>query len=180
MKKLAALTAAIGLALAAPTMAAAAIVTEPFLIIPNQWFSTHPGQGPYGMGSNPYIKGAVVVDDTKTGAEALIDLDLVTGTRTWTMADVDMTKSFVSFNATTGRIIGFGIWFLEPNNIISTGAQFREGDVIIVTNSGVWVGNSYDVAMGVPEPSTWAMLIAGFGLSGMALRARRERLAPAI
>jgi hypothetical protein len=30
-----------------------------------------------------------------------------------------------------------------------------------------------DIALSVPEPSTWAMLIAGFGLAGAALRRRR-------
>lgn len=29
----------------------------------------------------------------------------------------------------------------------------------------------------VPEPQSWALLVVGFGLSGMALRQRRERLA---
>ena len=34
-----------------------------------------------------------------------------------------------------------------------------------------------DVAGGVPEPSTWALLIAGFGLAGVSLRRRRTAIA---
>ena len=35
----------------------------------------------------------------------------------------------------------------------------------------------YDASGGVPEPATWAMLIAGFGMVGGALRARRRLVA---
>ena len=31
--------------------------------------------------------------------------------------------------------------------------------------------------LGVPEPSSWAMLIAGFGLTGAAMRRRRRTVA---
>ncbi|PZO87467.1 MAG: hypothetical protein DI623_14690 [Sphingomonas sanxanigenens] len=30
---------------------------------------------------------------------------------------------------------------------------------------------------GVPEPATWAMLVAGFGLTGFAMRRRTKRVA---
>ena len=33
---------------------------------------------------------------------------------------------------------------------------------------------TFDVAGGVPEPATWAMLVAGFGMVGLGLRRRRE------
>jgi hypothetical protein len=36
---------------------------------------------------------------------------------------------------------------------------------------------SNDVAGGVPEPSAWALMIGGFGLTGAALRRRRARVA---
>ena len=35
-------------------------------------------------------------------------------------------------------------------------------------------GNPCAVALNVPEPSSWAMLIAGFGLTGAAMRRRRN------
>jgi hypothetical protein len=39
-------------------------------------------------------------------------------------------------------------------------------------------GNAFAVLGGVPEPATWAMLIAGFGLVGVALRRQRRVLVP--
>lgn len=40
---------------------------------------------------------------------------------------------------------------------------------------GVPTGDLPTTVGGVPEPATWAMMIAGFGLSGVALRSRRRR-----
>jgi hypothetical protein len=37
-------------------------------------------------------------------------------------------------------------------------------------------GNVHVVLPGVPEPASWAMLIAGFGLTGAAMRRRRAPL----
>ncbi len=45
-------------------------------------------------------------------------------------------------------------------------------------NFGPYQGGLLDVSA-VPEPATWAMLIAGFGLAGVALRRRRTGLAAA-
>jgi hypothetical protein len=41
--------------------------------------------------------------------------------------------------------------------------------------------NSYDPAPGaVPEPATWAMMLAGFGAAGLAMRSRRRKVVPQI
>lgn len=49
------------------------------------------------------------------------------------------------------------------------GSTFPSG-----SGSSVYADNfSYDVRGPVPEPQTWALLIAGFGLAGAALRGRR-------
>lgn len=47
------------------------------------------------------------------------------------------------------------------------------------TMNGVKVGVGFptDVTAGVPEPASWAMLIAGFGLVGATLRKRRMAIA---
>ncbi len=39
--------------------------------------------------------------------------------------------------------------------------------------AGLWT----DIATGVPEPTTWALMLSGFGLAGVALRRRRVALA---
>jgi hypothetical protein len=35
---------------------------------------------------------------------------------------------------------------------------------------------NFEVAAGVPEPATWAMMIGGFGLIGAAARRRKTRV----
>jgi hypothetical protein len=58
-----------------------------------------------------------------------------------------------------------------------TGSSF---DSIRVTNlnSDYWLIDNVQVGSSVPEPASWAMLIAGFGLSGAAMR-RVRALVPA-
>jgi hypothetical protein len=51
-------------------------------------------------------------------------------------------------------------------------------DGLTITEGGV-SGDAYVVPF-VPEPATWALMLAGFGLTGYALRRRRFRPAPAI
>ena len=68
------------------------------------------------------------------------------------------------------------------------GGQFTQGDITLVGDQLQlnWAGAPYldgqriDISFaagGVPEPVTWAMLIAGFGLVGATLRRRRAAIA---
>lgn len=72
----------------------------------------------------------------------------------------------------------------------SEGAVFGQGATLSLTLAGIHSVRFYsnggtvgfdnfefgDLAAAVPEPASWAMMIAGFGIAGMALR-RRERAA---
>ncbi len=60
----------------------------------------------------------------------------------------------------------------------------RDSGVFDIRGISIWnndltgiglAGLRHDVQSAVPEPSTWAMMIAGFGLMGIALRRRRHR-----
>jgi hypothetical protein len=52
------------------------------------------------------------------------------------------------------------------------GGNTNEGTIFSITGSGFDTG-------AVPEPASWAMLIAGFGLTGAAMRRRRVTAAVA-
>jgi hypothetical protein len=54
--------------------------------------------------------------------------------------------------------------------LFNYGFQFG-GDTVIATEGAARVDP------GVPEPASWAMLIAGFGLTGAAMRRRRIAVA---
>lgn len=56
----------------------------------------------------------------------------------------------------------------------ATGGGF---DRIVITPPGnnAMLSKDFQIAAGVPEPASWAMLIAGFGLVGAAARRRRVR-----
>ena len=44
-----------------------------------------------------------------------------------------------------------------------------------VNGSSVYADNFTFTGHGVPEPAVWAMMVAGFGLAGLSLRARRRQ-----
>ena len=50
--------------------------------------------------------------------------------------------------------------------------------VSFVSSSGVLLSNPYSpiTSGAVPEPTTWALMIAGFGMIGAAMRRRRTRV----
>ena len=55
----------------------------------------------------------------------------------------------------------------------TTGAGENNSENMLIN----WRISSDEVAGGVPEPASWALMITGFGLAGASLRARRRALA---
>ncbi len=70
--------------LAAPMAAEAALIQVDFTVNGN-WFDS--GGTPFDMPLSPTLTGTLVTDNTKSGASALIDFSLMTGTQLWTEAD---------------------------------------------------------------------------------------------
>lgn len=57
---------------------------------------------------------------------------------------------------------------IVADTLATIAATPRVGNLVIASVSG---------PVGVPEPTTWALLICGFGMAGVALRARRQVVA---
>jgi hypothetical protein len=135
-----------------------------------------------------------------TGEKATLTFDLgesfrLTDARIW-QYNVDFgldrgarnVEIFVSEDGMTFTAAGSGV--LAQANGISTAAQIigiqgtgRFVRLDLLDNYGdqfTWTGLA-EVRIGgiVPEPSTWAMLIAGFGIVGFAARRRRAGVAAA-
>lgn len=92
----------------------------------------------------------------------------------------------VSLYAPGGSLIGSFVVPQAPHQIGYFGLTSTTaiGSAVMIVDRG-WVENTAidDVSIsnigGVPEPASWAMLIAGFGLTGAAMRRRRITFAAA-
>lgn len=74
-----------------------------------------------------------------------------------------------------GSLAGFAL----GNTVLQFNGPYQQGvPTFFEFNDGVYIGQGgVTVSPGVPEPTTWAQLIFGFGAVGHALRRRRVRLA---
>ena len=76
--------------------------------------------------------------------------------------------------------ISFGLQIIAGNNVtldyLNTGSISigKVAGVFFTSDSGVFLTKAGGGVGGVPEPASWAMLIAGFGLVGTAARRRRD------
>jgi hypothetical protein len=74
--------------------------------------------------------------------------------------------------------LGNGVYdfFTGTNCCVDTMGSPVRVTVTGITNTGGGINNP--IPGGVPEPSTWAMMILGFGLTGAAMRSRRTKVRP--
>lgn len=151
----------------------AAILSYDFTVNAGPGGYTSSATLPYGLTGNPVLTGTFSVDNTQSGAAAFVSLSYVTGTRSWTVADI-AAPTTVIFGG-MGELTFFDIRFSQPSNyVISNNTmQVNDGQNFMFCNGCV----SFEPSNAVPEPATWAMLIGGFAASGVAVRRRR---APAV
>ena len=67
-------------------------------------------------------------------------------------------------------------WVVETAYFTGTGSDTLSFTSILDAQNGSIFLDAVSIAA-VPEPSTWAMMIFGFGLAGMAIRRRKRKLA---
>jgi PEP-CTERM motif len=124
------------------------------------------GASPNSNGTNNLINGFSLSNWTITkvggGAFTLVSLDLAIS---W-------------YSASTNELVTVGAAPVNYTTTLTAYVVNQTGSSITIAGSpvdGYWTADNFvfDAAV-VPEPATWAMLIAGFGLVGFAARRRRH------
>jgi hypothetical protein len=159
------------------TIFASAAEAGPILInftISGGWFQTIGSTGPYGLSSNPILSGNVTVDGISTNVSAFQALNFQTGTKIWTLTDIQTATNKGIDSVVYGpgnTVTSFGFYIGNDYVFSNNTAGFRQGENGIACNGCVSITST--VATDVPEPATWAMF--GLGLLGAGAVARGAR-----
>jgi hypothetical protein len=95
----------------------------------------------------------------------------------WFAGDADQVR-FAFYR--DGVLLGTGDWlFTDGTSKFLKGFDFAVDEIRLTGAAGRFVMDdfAYDIATGVPEPASWAMMLGGFGLAGGAIRRRRVTFA---
>jgi hypothetical protein len=158
--------------------------------------TTYSGTGAWSLFTpdSPWSPSDPIIWSFTTGAQTapdqfeVTDFSMQVGNEAWTLADFEGLNS----SAPYAIILPTGLEILFTG-VNSSNTALYTGLLIVQGPSSPWLSTTFGVfnpglgfsggisALGrlatVPEPASWAMLIAGFGLIGTA--ARRQRLAAA-
>lgn len=170
-------SALLALSVLAPQSANAATYLQEFTTNGNAW--SNGGPGPYGLSPSPILPGSVTVDNSITDGSTFSAFNWVTGTKVWTLADIDRAFSSATFD-TNGVLTYFKVVLVGgpsfATNLIETFGTLALDDGVGRNNCNgcVVLGDYTAVTSAVPEPATWAMFMLGFGLIGFSMRHRKR------
>lgn len=137
------------------------------------FFTVTVGAGGGMYGGQMLTAGTVLLrgdftNATFTGAYGTTNATILSG------ANVTFTSDYLNFANASGESFELGFGSLSPALSPAAGGGF--GDFSAIVNGKVDAGG--DIGVGpIPEPATWAMMIAGFAMAGAAVRRRQPKLA---
>ena len=157
------------------TGSAQAAIFDYGFTVSGEWFDNN--GTPFNTLPSPYLTGTVQVDNSLLGYAAITSFSFWTEDKHWTLAQVTSGGTiFDGFGALTEFNVQFsdadGQGYVYSNNTV--GVQQYATSESNYCNVCVNLDEGVPVTTPVPEPETYAMLLAGLGLLGAAARRRRR------
>jgi len=131
-------------------------------------------------GPTPFHSGSFSFSFEDPLLPTLLSIDFAIGGTTFTTANADIIFFFGNYllggtqSSPGGIIMGSDDFWLIFNPETSLASQFRYSQVGSEGGSGLVSMSPATSTGAIPEPATWAMLIAGFGGVGSLMRRRRQ------
>lgn len=131
----------------------------------------------FGLTSIPDISGSILIDDAFQGPGAARALNLTIGDTTFDIGLLDSSTSTLTIiKPPEPERIAFDL-VIGNLRISGPAGDFYVGSTVdgeggLKCNACLSFSSPIPVAA-LPEPETWALMIAGFGLAGAALRRKR-------
>jgi hypothetical protein len=181
-KTLIALASATALALSSTAANASAVVLSPTAVAPGPNI-TPPVSGTFGNSFNPVAPAMSITPGmftdvfnfNLTGASlangSLISISLQGGNN----IDFTCPTCAVLLDSTAFTLVssgGFDVFTLSPTNLALGPHAFTITGNITSGPTAAYTG-TFNLNLPVPEASTWAMMLLGFGAIGFAMRGRR-------
>lgn len=169
----------------------ASIATSTFEVEASSWqIVSGSTELPYGLTALPHIQGSFSVDyevgpeeTLLMGAAALnviVAFDLQVGDRTFGLSDLNSSSVSPFLVFIGGRVNAFSLGV--PSAVSIYDNYSRLGDMFIQDQgNGIYCDRCVITNLsGIPEPSTWAMLLIGFaGVGFVTYRRRKNAIAVA-
>lgn len=162
-----------GTSSASPAVAVGSFLVQPVVSGSFSFIYTGPS---FTVGATTYVAGTNLLSGVFTNAEIFGQSAATSGSlsaSTGSGGSITYTSDLLDFTNTISQDYAISLTAITP-------AIFRQNASSSLRSFKASTGGSFStdpapIVVAVPEPATWAMLVAGFGLVGVSLRRRKPR-----
>ena len=130
------------------------------------------------VGSTTYASGSNLLSAAFTGGSFFGPSDANSGSvggRNANGGTLNYSSAFLNFAPGAGLDTSFNLSAITPKTSVATGGNYALQSFRSDASGSFSADPSPSITATVPEPATWVMMLAGFGMIGFSLRSRRRQ-----